>query len=337
MLLRILLGGFLCAGAVGAQVRLLDLVMPDARFLAGVDIERVRASRIAQELWAQLQGRERELAELTRQTGFDPLRDLSEVLIASAGGTKPSVLFIARGAFDRTDLAQVARGRISGRETYQGVEILLAEEKEGEPMALAFLDPKLLVAGDPASVRGAIARRGRGGLPAGEMRRQAEQLMARFDAWGFSVVPVEELAVRASNEQLSGILAGDLMKAVEQVGGGVRLGQAIELELRTVSRSEKEAADLANALRFFAGMLQAREPAAGSYIRELGVEGRTMKLAMTIPEAEVRRMMSMLTVRAEGRAEKPARSAQPADTGVTIYSSPSDMGVVKIPAPGRPQ
>lgn len=308
--------------------------MPDARFVAGVNIERVRTSQVAQALWAQLAGSEHEVAELTRLTGFDPLRDLSEVFIASAGGSKPDVLFAARGAFGRTDLAAVARGKIAGRETYQGVEILLAEEKEGEPMALAFLEPTLLVAGDPASVRGAIARRGRSGLPAGEMRRQAEQWMGRYDVWGFSLVPVEELAARAPRDQMAGILAGDVMKAIEQAGGGLRLGEAIELELRTVSRTEQDAANLANALRFFSGMLQAREPAAASYLRDLSVEGRTMRLAMAIPENEVRRMMSTLTVRVERKETKPAA---PADTGVTIHSSPGDMGVVKLPAPGRPQ
>lgn len=334
MSFRLLVWGCVWAVSALAQARLLDLAMPDARFLVGVNFQRVRESKLAQSMWAQLAGSEREVAELTRLTGFDPLRDLSEVLIASAGGTKPNVLFLARGAFGQTDLATVARGKIEGRETYQGVEILLAEEKQGEPMALAFLDATLMAAGDPASVRGAIARRGRGSLVAGEIRRAAEQLMARFDAWGFSVVPVEEMAARAPKEQTAGIFAGEVMKAIEQVGGGVRLGDAIELELRTVSRTEKDAADLASALRFFSGMLQAREPAAASYIRELSVEGKTMKLAMVIPESEVMRMMRMLGRQA---GAKPTRPAAPPDTGVTVYSSPSDMGVVRIPAPGKPQ
>lgn len=334
MVPRFFYWGCLWATAAAAQVNLLDVAMPDARFLAGANIERVRESRIAQALWAQLAGREREVAELSQLTGFDPLRDLSEILIASAGGTKPNVLFAARGAFDRTDLAAVARRRIAGREVYQGVEILLAEEKQGEPMALAFLGPTLLVAGDPASVRGAIERRGRVGLGAGQMRQQAEELKARYDAWGFSAVPVEELAARAPKDQWAGILAGDLMRAIEQVSGGLSLGEVIELELRTVSRTGQDAANLADALRFFSGMLLAREPAMASYLRDLSVEGRMMRLVVAIPESELWRMMNVLTLRVEG---KQGKVATPAETGVTIYSSPSDMGVVKLPPPGKPQ
>ncbi|MCS7315602.1 MAG: hypothetical protein RMI94_10380 [Bryobacterales bacterium] len=334
MPLRVMLWGLACALAVPAKASLLELAMPDARFLAGANLESVRGSKLAQALWAQLQAREREVGELARRTGFDPLRDLSEVLIASPGGSKPSVLLVARGAFDRTDLAAVVRSKMTGREIYQGVEILLAEEKRGEPMALAFLDATLLVAGDPASVRGAIARRGRGALAGGELRREAQQWMARYDAWGVSVVPFEELASRARDEQAASMLAGDVVKAVEQVAGGVRLRDALELDLRTVSRSEQDAVNLANALRFFSGMLQAREPAAASYLRELSVEGRTMRLAMAVPEDELLRIAGMLGLRARTTTTKPAA---PPDTGVTIYSSPGDMGIVRIPAPGKPQ
>ncbi len=331
---RLAVWGCAWAIAAGAQTNLLDLAMPDARLLMGINVERVRAFQPAQALWSQAQSSERELAELTRLTGFDPLRDLDEVLIASAGGSKPNVLFAARGAFGRTDLAAVARGKIAGRETYLGVEILLTEEKQGEPMALAFLDATLLLAGDPASVRGAIARHSRGGLPGGELRRAAEQLMARFDAWGVSVVPVEELAARAPKEPTAGILAGEVMKAIERAEGGVRLNDAIELELTTVSRTEQDAVNLANALRFFAGLWQAREPAAASYLRDLSVEGKRMRLAMTIPAGELARMMALLGRGGPVRGTKPAESAE---TGVTIYSSPSDMGVVKIPGPGKPR
>jgi len=312
----------------GAQASLLDLAMPDARVLMGIRMERLRESTLVRALWTQGPAREPEMSELTRLTGFDPLRDLHEVVIASAGGSKATVLLVARGAFAATDLAAVARERAKRRETYQGVEIFFSGDS-GEPMALAFLSDSVLVAGDPVNVRGAIARRGRVGLPPGELRRKAEELSQRFDAWGYSIAPVAELAARTPREQTAGIFEGDVIKAIEQAGGGMRLDQGVELELTTVSRSEQDAAGLANAVRFFTGLLQARDPVAGSYIRDLRVEGRALLLSLAIPESELTRLLGMFRA-SQAAAPKPAG---PREGGVTIYSSPNDMGVVKIPAP----
>lgn len=321
---------FLACGSAlwGGEASLLDLVMPDARVVMGLRMDGLRESTLLRALWTQGVAGEPGMSELTRLTGFDPLRDLHEVVIASAGGSKATALLVARGAFAATDLAAVARERAKRRENFQGVEIFLSGEPD-EPMALAFLSDTVLVAGDPVNVRGAIARRGRVGLPAGELRRKAEELSRRFDAWGYSIAPVGELAARAPKEQTAGIFEGDIIKAIEQAGGGVRFDQGVELELTTISRSEQDAAGLANAVRFFTGMLQARDPASGSYIRDLRVEGRALLLSLAIPESELVRLLGMFRAR-QAAAPKPAA---PPEGEVTIYSSPSDMGVVRLPAP----
>jgi hypothetical protein len=328
---RLLVLGAVCALLRGAEPSLLDYAMPDAQALLGIRIERLRQSKVAESLWKQGPGSEAEMSELTRLTGFDPWRDLEEVLIATAGGSKPTALLIARGSFAATDLAAAVRERAKRRENFQGVEIFLSGEPE-EPMALAFLSDTVLVAGNPVNVRGAIGRRGRAGLPAGELRRRAEELSGRFDIWGYSIAPVRALAARAPKEKTAGILEGDVVKAIEEAGGGVRLDGGVEMEVKTVSRTEQDASNLANAVRFFTGLLQARDPASASYLRDLRVEGRTMLMSVRIPEAELTRLMGMFRA---GRTT-PGKPAAPAEGGVTIYSSPSDMGIVKIPAP-KPQ
>ncbi|MGC8794087.1 MAG: hypothetical protein ACP5U2_11925, partial [Bryobacteraceae bacterium] len=220
MPLRVLLGGLLCALGAAGQSSLLDLAMPDARVLFGVNVARLRSSPLAQQLWGQMRDRE-EARTLVLLTGFDPMENLHEVLVATPGKVG-SVLMIMRGDFARTDLAAVARQRSERQENYQGVEMLVFAEKEGEPAAMAFPAADLVFWGDAASVRGAIARRGRAGLAAGELRRKAEQLSRRFDAWGYSIAPISELAARAPKEQTAGIFEGQVMKAIEQLGGGAR-------------------------------------------------------------------------------------------------------------------
>lgn len=318
----------------GAQPALLDLAMPDAKALFGINVERLRASRLAQSVWSQLPAQEPDLAELLQATGFDPLRRLNEVLIASPGGPgQRNVLLLVRGAFAGTDLLSLAKVRGARSETFQGVEIVTSGKEQ--PMAVALLEDSLLIAGDPASVRGAVARRGRPGQVSAELRRKAAALSAQYDLWGVSTLPPAELTAQAPQADTMGILRGGAMKAIEEASGGIRLGRDLQLMVSTVSRSEQDAANLANALRFFLGMAQSRQPAGQSFLQDLKLDGRNLTISVSIPEAEIEKMIAaMRSGRRAGGATKPAA---PAETGVTIYSSPSDMGVVKIPGPKPPQ
>ena len=91
----------LSAAAWAADPSLLDLVMPDARVLAGINVEKILASPFGKEIGPQIRTGSPELRQLLEQTGFDPTRDLKEVLVASTGeGPKPPALFLVRGSFD---------------------------------------------------------------------------------------------------------------------------------------------------------------------------------------------------------------------------------------------
>jgi len=125
------------------------------------------------------------------------------------------------------------------------------------------------------------------------------------------------------------------MKAIEEVSGGMRLRGDLQLMVNTVSRSEQDAANLANALRFFLSMAQSRQPAGQPFLQDLKLSGRSLTISASIPEAEVEKIIAAM--RSGRRAGTASTPAAPAESGVTIYSSPSDMGVVKIPAPKPPQ
>ncbi len=185
-------------------------------------------------------------------------------------------------------------------ETYGGVEIVLKRDKE--PMAVAFLKEGILVAGDPVGVCGVIAWQGQPARLAPGLRQKAAELSAGRDVWFVSTVPVAEAAAQVPSPQMKSVLQGETLKSVEQVSGG---------------------------LRFLVGLARSRQPAAASFTEDLKVTGRTMNLSVSIPEAEVEKMI-LATRKAAPKAAEPAK---PAETGITVYSSPSDMGVVKIPPP----
>lgn len=307
--------------------------MPDAQALMGVNVERLRTSSLARSLWARMPAQQPELPALIAATGFDPLRDLDEALVASPGGsTKQNALLLLRGRFRAADWIELAKSRGANLENFQGVPILTLV-KDQQPMSVAFAGGSLMIAGDPASVRGAVARRDRPtDLPA-QLSRDAAELCAQYDVWFISSGPLSEMGAALGNPEAAGILEGDVGKAIEQISAGVRLGEGLQLALRTVSRTEQDATRLADALRFFSGFAQARQPSGPSLLEDLRQDGRHLTVSLTIRDLDFERMLR--AVRSGGEAARP-KPGPPAETGITVYSSPGDMGVVKIPGP-KPQ
>src|SRR5689334_721657 len=88
--------------AKAADSQLLNLVMPDAKVLAGVNVDQAKTTPMGQYVLTQVQAQNNQhLREITTLTGFDPTRDVSEILVASAGGpNQQSGLVLARGVFD---------------------------------------------------------------------------------------------------------------------------------------------------------------------------------------------------------------------------------------------
>src|ERR1041385_4058545 len=96
--------------AQAADPQLLNLVMPDAKVLAGVNVDQAKTSPFGQYLIGQMNAQQDpKLQELIAATGFDPTRDVHEILVASAGGPNQHTgLFVARGSFDPGRIAAFA-------------------------------------------------------------------------------------------------------------------------------------------------------------------------------------------------------------------------------------
>src|SRR4051794_25481921 len=90
--------------ANAADPQLLSLVMPDAKVLAGVNVDQAKVTPFGLYILGQMQLQDAHLKELTTLTGFDPSRDVHELLVATnstASGKGPQTgLAVARGNFD---------------------------------------------------------------------------------------------------------------------------------------------------------------------------------------------------------------------------------------------
>jgi hypothetical protein len=103
MLVRQIAGLLVIAGAgFGAtsviDPNLLNLAMPDAKVLAGVNATTAKTSPLGQFLISQLQGSIPQLQGAIAVTGFNPFTDVTQVLMAGgADPAKPGWLLLSSG------------------------------------------------------------------------------------------------------------------------------------------------------------------------------------------------------------------------------------------------
>jgi hypothetical protein len=313
--------------AFGADQALLQLVPPEAPAVAGIQLERNRNTPLGQYLLLHLGERQEQMAKLYVESGFDPRRDVSEIVLAmgipdevpaaTAPAGQAKTLILARGSFDpaRIEAAVVAHG--GALSVFQGTHLLLQSSGEhpGQDLtgALAFLDSSIAVIGDPALVKQAIVRRASGD-PAGAWCVKAQALSTENDAWFLVQGPVSELTsgMPGSTAGTAGQTA-QMFQSVTAASGGMKLGANVVITAEVVARSEKDAQSLAEVLRFLAAMLEAnkaKSPAAGqisallSSLR-LTTSTNVIHLSLTASESQVEALLAVLQQHPAGAAAAP--------------------------------
>src|SRR6202011_4650933 len=139
-----------------------------AKVIAGIQAEQTRNSLFGQYVLSHMQVDDSGFKSFIAQTGFDPRRDVSEILIASSWDSSNAGsrwLVTARGVFDLGKIARAAQGNGIKLTNFQGVDVLVhsASAKPDVENAIAFLDGTTAVMGELASVQAAIGRQKSGG------------------------------------------------------------------------------------------------------------------------------------------------------------------------------
>src|ERR1700730_19373553 len=128
MRLRLLaVSSFLALATVAsaADPQLLKLVMPDAKVVSGIDIDKVRSTPFGMFFLNQLPAPSSSFQQFVNATGFDPRRDIHEVLMASPGDpAKKSGLLLVRADFDTARILSLAASMGKTPDMYQGGAIL---------------------------------------------------------------------------------------------------------------------------------------------------------------------------------------------------------------------
>ena len=321
--------------ARATDASLLDLAPPEADLLVGLSLDRIRGTDLGQFLLLQVKPDSPQFRMFVQKAGFDPLHDVDDILLAApAKNPKSRGLLLARGTFDATRFAELAAEPDAQVASYRGVQIVTRKGELEEPLATAFLSSSLIAAGDPESVRALIERRGRSQHLQPRLAVKAADMALANDFW---------VVLSASPAEFSGGSSGfgsgpmaDLVQSIEHASAGVKFGTDLLVSADIAAHTPKDAEGLTAALRLFIGLAASSQrdaKQAGAILEKLKLhaEGNTVKLWLAVPQAEIASSIRAALEAAAhpNPAEQPPPPPEP--TGVTIYSSPKDMGVVTLP------
>lgn len=312
--LRVAVAALLSLPLLAADSALLRMVPPEAKTVAGIDLGRSTASPFGQFLLGRMQVEDQSFRDFVVATGFDPRRDLREVIAVSLdpGEAHGSGLLLMRGVFDIPRI--LALGAKHGAETTQvdGIHLLGRAAKASDKGGwVALIDSSTAAAGSEDMVRAALALRKNPSPLDAKLAGRINDYSARYDAWVISTVPLNKFAADVPDKQMSGAMKGNMVQSVEQVIGGVRFGEMIEVAGEAITRSEKDAQALVDVVKFLTGMVQLnreKQPDAERFAKLLELltvktSGVSVLLNLSVPEADMEQLINDKTHRkTQGRA-----------------------------------
>lgn len=271
-----------------ADPRLLNLVMPDAKVLAGVNVEQAKGTQFGQWVLNQMQTQDTHLQQLVTLTGFDPRRDVRELLVASDGapGSKTG-LALARGSFDVAKITAAATLNGVVSEMYGGVTIL--KDPKQQTAGMAFLDATTVAAGDIASVKGAIDRLTTPqsqSLPA-DVPVKVNQWSNSQDAWGITTVAPASLAPPAKSGATNPIMNAG--QNVQAAAFGVKFGALVVFNGEAQCDTAQNATTLGDVVKLLINLAQmqsGQDPNAAALIKSVTVttSGNVLKIQASLPQ-----------------------------------------------------
>jgi len=283
--------------ATAADPQLLNLVMPDAKVLAGVNVDQAKASPFGQYVLSQMQLHDTHLTELTTATGFDPTRDVHELLVASSGGAgQQTGLVLARGNFDPARINALAVSKGAASEVYNGVTIL---EDPKQQSGLAFLNATIVAAGDLANLKAAINRQNPSASLPAPVIVQVNQWSSTQDAWVVLTVPPTSLHPATGMPPIPGLgpsNQNNAFQGIQQAAGGVKFGTNVVVTAQAQASTAQDATQIGDTLKLLASLAQLQsnsDPRINALAQSLAVttNGTILNVSVSLPQDQLVAML----------------------------------------------
>jgi hypothetical protein len=327
-LLPLLLAAPLCA----EENSLVNLLPGDSQAAFGIDVHAVVNSQLFRGLEPEIraQSAQSDWQKVITAIGFDPLKDLDEVLVVTSGsGQKAPALVLARGNFDA--VRAVAKG-----EEYKGVT--LGTAKNPTDGVFAFLDEHTALAGDTAMVKAAIDRHASAATPDALTTARIAEYRGHYDIWAI-VNRIDGLKGYMPPSTAQNTSPFD---SIDRFRFGISLKSGMELMADIHVRSAKDAEQMAATLQLFEGMTRAQAGGANGTKFAVKNTNGTLRITMAVSEDELKKTIetqrqNMLRAmnRPQQQTNGPVR-VQSAEPTVTSGSSATDGGTAVFHLPSKP-
>ena len=280
-----------CSSFAAVDQGLLDLVPAGTKMISGVQAEKVKGSALGQFVFAHMQRDNENFQHFIQSTGFDPRRDVQELLFASNGDPEHAqMIVIARGYFDPARIKTAAVSAGGSVESVAGVDLLIGKgSKEG---GIAFLDNTLAIAGNRDLLRRMVAGRKSPASLDSQLESGLRRVSGEGDAWFVSLIPGSQFQAAPTMNVHGQEFSGAVIQSVLQSSGWIRFGETVKVNLQAVTRSDKDAQSLADVVRFLSSMIQMQkegQPQAAVLAQalsgmQLRTDGSTMEMSLSVPE-----------------------------------------------------
>jgi hypothetical protein len=332
--ITVVLGFLVCGGAFAGNAfavdpQLMNLVMPDAKVLAGANITSTTSSPTAQFLITKFGGIQLPAGPLAT-LGFNPLQDVTEILAAtSANQSSPDGLILARGTFpvDKiTGLATSGSNPTWQVSTYGGATLLSMSSKD-KVTAVAFPSNSspsnsIFIAGSLASVKAAIDRSTGANSIDPALALAVNNLSGTEDEWLVSSASVASLIPSPANTTASatGPLAQilPLLKSIQGFSGGVKFGDPVVLNAEAVENSAANAGALTAIIKLgllmvgglssnqsgnqdLAGLVQILQNT------QVTTNDSNVNISLSVPEAQIETLLKNVRPAVSGTNQRPSR------------------------------
>jgi len=272
-----------------ADPQLLNLVMPDVKAMADINVAQAKTSPFGQYVMTQVETQQ--LAQIAALTGFDPTKDVDELLVAGNGAAQHSGLALALGNFNVTAISALIATQKVVTETYHGVTIFEDPKKEG---GLAFLSGSIAAAGDLTNVKAAIDRVSSPSTLPASLLVEIGQLSAANDAWALTTVPPSSLKSLGDAPAVPG--AGNMLAMVQSASVGLKFGANVVLTGQAQADTAQNATAAAGLIQFLVNMAQmkaADEPQVQALAKALTVSanGATVNISLTLPSEQFQELL----------------------------------------------
>jgi hypothetical protein len=287
--------------SAGVSPTLLNLVMPDATVVSGMNVAQSVTSPFGQYILSQMQSNDAGFLQFISATGFDPRKDLLEILAATpstGSSSSHSGLILGRGVFQPAMIIGAATEQGGVITNYKGFSLIgPPANHSGDDIALTFLDGSTAAIGNGASVKSVIDRKLAGATFTGTLAQTAIAASAANSAWFATATPLSDFMSNKQGGNLGGVAQSPLLQSVQQASGGVQFGTTgITVSADAVTASPQNAQALVDVLKFFVSMItgNANAPANVASVAstaQFSVNGSTAHVSLVLAEAQVEQLL----------------------------------------------